>query len=283
MYDTGQVPERLTTRQAKELRGITAQLYDESLNYPNYEGRFGASAREIRTALLNAAHRHEYKCLSPFAVFDEIRDILASKSVYEFLRQEVVGRYHDHAAFLQQTEEIFAQWIDDEVRSSMGLAEEQSYGEMFSRYVMHISHWVKHEKMRDPTSGDFRDPDANLMSEVEHVLMTKGEKPEDFRKAVIGTIGARALDNPQQAPDYNEIFKGYIQRLKEDFFHKRRKVIRRLNEDFMKFTSDERKNLAPKEAEQAQKMQQTMYQKCGYCEHCARDVVAYLLKKRYAD
>jgi len=122
LYDTGEVPGRLTTREANELRHRTGEVYRESSGYPIYEGRFGASAREIRTALLNAAHREGFRCLSPLAVFAELKEVLAAKSVYEFLKQEVVHGYHDHAAFLRQTEDLYTAWIDDEVRESTGIA-----------------------------------------------------------------------------------------------------------------------------------------------------------------
>jgi predicted Ser/Thr protein kinase len=282
LYDSGETPERLTTREAKELRHRVPDLYKEALGYPNYEGRFGASAREIRTALLNAAHHGGYKCLHPLAVFDEIRGILAAKSVYEFLKQEVVGKYHDHKSFLSQTEDLYVRWVDEEIRDSMGLTSEESYNELFNRYVTHVSHWVKREKLRDPT-GQLRDPDESFMGEIERVLINQGERKEDFRKSVIGTIGARALDNPQTPPDYAEIFKVYIQRLREDFFARRRKLLRKINENFMKVAEGEGHLLEPKDREQAEAMLSTLESRYNYCTHCARDTVAYLLKKRYAE
>lgn len=283
LYDTGDIPEGLTTAEGKELLHQLPAIYRESLSYPNYEGRYGASARELRTSLLNAAHNADYDCLSPLAVFEEIREILAGKSIYEFLKQDIVGKYHDHAAFLQQTEELYTQWVDEEVRESMGLTSEESYLELFTRYVSHISHWVKQEKMRDPTSGQFREPDESFMGEIERVLMSDDESLEDFRRAVIGTIGARALENPESPPDYGSIFKDYVQMLREDFFSTRRSILQKLNETFLKYTADDEQVLEPKETEQAEAMLQCLKQRFGYCRSCARDTVAYLLKKRYAE
>ena len=282
LYDTGEVPQRLMTREATELRHKISELYKESYSYPNYEGRFGASAREIRTALLNASHGDGFHCLSPIAVFEELKEILQAKSVYEFLRQEVVHGYHDHPGFLRQTEEIYGAWVDDEVREATGIAAEQSYADLFARYIAHVSHWVKHEKMHDPVSGDVRDPDEGFMGEIEKVLMSAGERSQDFRRAVIGTIGARALESPNQKPDYGEIFKGYIDRLREDFFTKRRKVLRRMYESFLKYSEGDRKGLDQKEIEHSEAMLKALVSRHGYCAHCARDTVAYLLRKRYA-
>jgi serine protein kinase len=283
LYDTGLVSERLTSRLERELSAQIPELHRESQAYPNYEGRFGASARELRTALLNAAHYDEYRCLSPLAVFDELRSILANKSVYEFLKQEVVGKYHDHQAFLAEIEESYLKWIDDEVRESMGLATEASYAEHFSRYVTHVSHWVKKEKLLDQGSKAFVDPDERLMGEIEKVLVASGESAEDFRRALIGIIGARALEAPDKSPDYAVIFKSYLSRLREDFFAKRKTLLRKTNEAFVKYTSDDKGGLEPKELEQAAAMLKSLTSRYGYCNHCARDTVAYLLRKRYAE
>jgi predicted Ser/Thr protein kinase len=283
LYDTGETPEHLSSREAKDLRHHIVEMYQESLGYPNYEGRFGASAREIRTALLNAAHHTEFSCLHPLAVLAELREILSSRGIYDFLKQEVVSSYHDHKAFLAQTEGFYAEWIDHEIRESMGLASERSYSELFERYVFHVSHWVKREKIRNPQTGDFRDPDESLMKDVERVLLAEGEKPQDFRKSLISTIGARALEHPELKPNYSETFKSYITKLRDDFFSSRRKIIARLNQNFLRFTGGEDSMLDPKEIEQAKAMLNTLEQRYGYCQQCARDTVVYLLKKKYVE
>lgn len=281
LYDTGEAPKRLTTREAMELRHVIPDLYKESLSYPNYEGRFGASAREIRTALLNAAHHEGHKCLSPLAVFEEIQAVLGAKSVYEFLNQEVVAGYHDHEAFLEQSEALYLDWVDEEVRESMGLVKEGQYTDHFRRYISHITHWVRREKMQDPTTGQLHDPDERFMGEVERVLVSKGEKHEDFRRAVISKIGARSLENPGQPPAYDVIFRDYIERLRLDFYTRRRDELRKINENFLKYTSDQRASLTAKDAEQVAGMLKVLETRYGYCQDCARDTVAYLLKKRY--
>jgi serine protein kinase len=284
LYDTAEVPERLSSAEAKELIKHVPDLYKESLGYPHYEGRFGASAREIRTALLNAAHNVDYRCLSPLAVFEEIRQLLQAKSVYEFLRQDVVGEYHDHEKFLEQTEEIFLRWIDIEVRQSMGITRDESHSELFHEYIDHVSYWVKGEKMRDATSGVLKDPDDKFMGEIEEVLKGKGESTDDFRRGLIGTIGARALEDPDFKADYDIIFASYLERLREDFFGTRKSELQKLNENFLEFTSDnDTDGLDPKEREQAEGMLKTLEERYGYCRHCARDTVAYLLRKRYGD
>lgn len=281
LYDTGETPDRLSSRQAAELRALVPDLFEECLAYPNYEGRFGASAREIRMVLLNSGHSHKYTCLTPLAVFDEISELLANKDVHDFLGQDVVEGYHDHVGFLAATEDILLDWLDEEVRDSMGLVESSSYALLFARYVDHITYWVKDEKMVDPTSKAFVEPDQHFMGEIEAVLVSDNEKPEEFRRSLIATIGAKSLDDPGKKPDLAVVFAHHIHMLRDDFFDKRRHELRAISENFLRFTSDEKHNLEGKDLKQVEFMLDNLRDKHGYCRHCAQDMVAYLTKKRY--
>ena len=70
---------------------------------PNYEGRIGASPREMKLLLMNAAQSPKFACVSPFAVFEELEDLVSGVSVYEFLKQEPLpGGYHENRKFIFQ-------------------------------------------------------------------------------------------------------------------------------------------------------------------------------------
>ncbi|HEY6006425.1 MAG TPA: serine protein kinase PrkA [Anaeromyxobacter sp.] len=87
LYDSGEAPDRLSLAQSKVLRKHAPDLYRESEVYPNYEGRSGASAREIKTALFNAAQAEGSRCLTPLAVLSELEALCKDKSIHEFLQQ----------------------------------------------------------------------------------------------------------------------------------------------------------------------------------------------------
>ena len=84
LYDDGTVPERLSQKERRELRQIAPDLADEYDSRDDYEGRYGASAREIRAVLLNAAQNKRFDHLSPIAVIEELRNLVRSKSSYEW-------------------------------------------------------------------------------------------------------------------------------------------------------------------------------------------------------
>ncbi len=282
LYQDGVAPDRLSLSQAKELKAHVQDVYEESDSYPNYEGRSGASAREIKTALFNAAQNPNFKCLHPLAVLEELEALCKDKSVYEFLQQEVVDGYHDHEDCVRTTESEYLDWVDEEVRDSMGLISEGQYQELFERYIQHVSHWVKGEKMRNRITGEMERPDESRMSEMESIVMPKGEDAGDFRRGLIAAIGAHKLDHPDAEIDYPRIFPDLFRRLRDHFFEERKRVLKRNKENVLKYLSDDRNLLSPKEQQQVESTLKTMASRYGYCENCAKDSIVFLMRERYA-
>lgn len=282
LYEEGHPPDRLSLANTKELRKLRADLYEESDAYPNYEGRAGASAREIKTALFNAAQNPDFKCLNGLAVLDELMAICKDKSVYEFLQQEVVDGYHDHEEFVRTVETEYLDRVDMEVRESMGLVSEGQYKELVERYIQNVSHWVRGEKMRNRVTGENERPDEQRMAEVEAIVMPRGEDPGEFRRGLIAGIGAHRLDNPDAAMDYSRIFPDMFKRLRDHYFEERKRSLRKNKENVLKYLSEERGMLTQREQAQVESTLKTMRERYGYCDHCAKDAILFLMKKRYA-
>jgi serine protein kinase len=277
--------EGFSPDQVKELFAGLERIARESDAYPNYEGRTGASPREMKLLLMNAAQSPKYKCLSPLAVFEELEDLVRAVSLYDFLKQEPLsGGYHENRKFIFQTRDRLIDTIDDEVRTSMGLVEERRYIEQFERYVAHVSHWVKKEKVRNPHTGRDEDPDEEMMGDIERMLEvgTGDGRREDFRREVISRIGAWSIDHPGRKPDYEVIFPRPIAHLREAFFSDRKKQIRKINEDLLVYLVDGPARMAADAAEASRKTLDTLKKRFGYCDHCAKDAVLALVRKRYS-
>jgi serine protein kinase len=284
LYDTGEAPDRLSLAQAKVLKKHAPDLYRESEVYPNYEGRSGASAREIKTAIFNAAQAEGTLCLTPLAVLAELEAICKDKSVHEFLQQEVVDGFHDHEEFVRVVEAEYLDLIDEEIRDSMGFVSEAQYRELFVRYVTLVSHWVKGEKVRNVVTGEYEPADEQRMAEVEKIVMPPGEDRRNFRRGLISAIGAFRLDHPDAAEiDYVAIFPDLFRRLRDHYFEERKRQLRRSREDVLRYLSDERGALDEKARARVEGTLRTLRERYGYCEHCAQDAVLFLLRRRYED
>jgi predicted Ser/Thr protein kinase len=279
LYDTGTVPERLSQRERRDLRQIADALYAEHADKDEYEGRYGASVREVRTLLLNAAQDARFDHLSPIAVLDQLRGLVKEKSSYQFLRRDPVRGYRDAARFVDLVEVHYVSVLDEEVRTAMGLVKEGSHTELFEKYLKHISAWTKGEKLPHPHTGKMVDPDSSAMKDVERVLLAEDEDADDFRRSIISQIGAYRLEHPDDDVDYELLFGSYMRRLKEDFYDQRKKVVEKLEENFLKVLDGDDKGIEAKDLEQVQTLRENMA-KAGYNDASARSAIAYLLNKK---
>ncbi len=282
LYADGITPEGLTTEQQRDLLAGVEKVARESDNYPNYEGRTGASPREMKLVIMNAAQSTRHACLSPFAVFDELEELVRGVTVYEFLKQETLpGGFHENRKFVFEVRDKLIDRIDDEVRTSMGLVDERRYMERFERYAAHASYWVKREKVPNPITGRDEDPDEEMMTDVERILQASGRRDE-FRREVISKIGAWSIDHPRQKPDYDQIFPRQIAELRESFFEERKKQVRKINEDLLVLLTDGAARMQPDAAAGAAATLATLKSRFGYCDNCAKDAVLALIRKRYS-
>ena len=255
----------------------------ESDTYPNYEGRTGASPREMKLVIMNAAQSARYECLSPFAVFDELEELVrgrdrlrvpeAGAAAGRFPREPQVhlpgARQADRSA---STTRCGPRWASS--RSAR-------YIERFERYVAHVSYWVKKEKVPNPITGRDEDPDEEMMAEIERILQMAGRRDE-FRREVISRIGAWSIDHPRQKPDYEPIFPRPIAELRASFFDERKKQVRKINEDLLVLLTDGPRACRPDAATAAGNTLATMKSRFGYCDDCAKDAILALVRKRYS-
>ena len=283
LYDEGRVPDRYDSRAAKELRRVVPDLWSESDAYPNYEGRLGASARELKTALANAAQLPDHACLTPQAVLEELGRLVQDRSVYEFLQADVVDGYHDNAGFLRVAEGVYLDALDEEVREAMGLVSEKQYRELFERYIVHVVAWTRGEKLLNKVTGDFERPDEEMMSSTEGIVMAQGEDRREFRRQLISAVGAHSLDHPAGELDYAHIFPDLFRRLRDHYFEERKRTLRKLAEKVLRYLGDERSLLLPKEIQQVESTLAAMRERYGYCDQCAKEALVLLLGRRYTD
>jgi len=269
----------------RELDSARQKLARESDTYPNYEGRTGASPREMKLLLMNASQSHRYHCVSPFALFEEMEALVKNVSVHAFLKQEPVeGGYHEHLKFVFQVRARLMDRIDDEVRTSMGLVEESRYQDQFSRYVNQVSHYIRGEKVPDPVTGREESASEARMREIESLLEVGVDtKRHAFREQIIAKIGAWSVDNPGAKLDVEDIFANEIGRLRDAFFANKRRLVARIARDLLVLLDDGESALAADAKRDARQTLEQLKSRYGYCEHCARDAVSALIKDRYAD
>lgn len=283
LYATGKVPERLDSDQQKVLKASVPEVYTESDSYPIYEGRIGASPREMRVVLLDAAQSDRYQCLSPLAVLDELERLCQRRSEFEWLQQDVVsGGYHDVKLFRESILERMLSLWEQEVYAASGLVEEERYDELFERYVQHVSVWVKRERIRNKITGEYEEPDEKIMREAERLLDVKGDA-EEARKQMISAIAAWAIDHPQQKVEAANVFPQHLRRMREVIFSEKRGEVGKIARDIVILVRDEGSGLDADRRQQASEAVERLIGRYGYCRSCAADVSSMLLRKRFTE
>lgn len=280
LYATGRLPDHLPPDRGRELAANIKELFHESDTYPIYEGRLGASPREMQSVLLAAAGSTRYSYISPLVVLEEIAELCKQVTLYEFLRQDVQpGGYHDHRKLVDIARGRLFDRIDDEVRAAVGLVEESEYSRVFERYVNHVMHALKKEKVRSPATGRMEDPDETMMKEVERTLEITG-RAEEFRQGLIAKIGAWSLDHRGQKPVLGEIFAEHLRRLRDAYFERHKKTIAKGIGDLVTLLTNGA-GLSSEAQARAETALATLVDRYGYTQESARDLVGALASLRY--
>ena len=292
LYATGNPPERLDADAQKRLRSQVGALYRESDASVEFEGSTGVSPREIRTLLLDATQSARHECLSPFAVLIELDELCKRTSEYAWLRDKpLAGSYHDHRAFRDVVRTRLLDRLEEEMRTASGLVDEARYGELFDRYVANVGCWVKGEKLRNPHTGEFENPDERMMREVEALLGVRSQQ-EDHRRGMISTIAAWAIDHPGEKIVNGVVFGQPLVKLRDAVFAERRGAVAHVARDLeaiLEAQRDPHPSRAP--VDKGLRDEQRAHAKAalsrlhamGYCDGCALDAVSALLRSRYAE
>ncbi len=257
LYAYGNVPEGLTSKEARELLALVPELGRERFSpaivrtqtskqphvLGDYEGSFGASVRDLKRVLLAAASDTGIGCITVPRLFRELRKYLSDAVNHPWMHLTRSGKgFHHLEGEGSITDAAWNRWLDlsdREVRRAMGLVDEARYLELFRKYVIHVSHHVKRERLFDEVTGSLTDPDEKFMTDLEKTMDPKAGLT--FRQDVLSRIGAWALNNPEGEPDYAQIFSDYFSRLREDYYRQQKDTVRRGINRILELLTDKRR------------------------------------------
>ncbi|MGE0616160.1 MAG: serine protein kinase PrkA [Bacteriovoracia bacterium] len=282
LYDSGEMPVSLQPEDRKLLRASIPRLREEYTNIPYYEGRMGASAREIKSILYDAVGNPNFACVSPLAVLTEMENFVKRVSEYEFLKQDVKDGFHDAADFINTVRSEYLDRIDREVRDSIGLYDSKQWEDFLRKYVQHISHYLKREKIHNPVTGKTEDPDLSLISEFEKIVQAPKEGPEldTFRTTMLSQVGAWSLDHPGQPVVYGRVFPDFWKRLEKHYYETQKALLTKMHDALQVHGTDDY-DPHSEGSRLAQQTVENMKKQLGYCDACAKEVITFLMKKRY--
>ena len=158
--------------------------------------------------------------------------------------------------------------------------------DLFSRYVLHVSYWVKGERVYNRVTGAYEDPDEKLMSSVEGVLDVEPPARATFRRDMISAVAGHAIDNPGVQVNYAKVFPRYHGKLREATYSNRKKQLAAIARDVIVVLSKDEGAVAALSADRRSLARGTLERlasQFGYAESSSRDAIGELLERRYAD
>jgi len=283
LYDRGQIPSGSTQEEAKALRGHTPllasefdALEEEFEGYPDaaYEGRRGASPREMMALLTDVAVECDRDCITPVDVFDALPRLISDPSLYSFLRIDEDGDYHDPEGFIDHVRREYLKHVATEIQKASDLVAETEYQRLFADYMQQVRAFGTGEKVVDHRTGEVRPPDERIMTDVEERLSIDEEVGE-FRRSLMSKIAAFRLSNPDSPIIYGDLFQDHFDSLERSYFEERRERIVALVEDALAVHSGGGERMVKERREAAVHLVSRLTEDFGYTESSAGLILGY--------
>jgi len=273
--------EDLASEDVKLFRDNLAAIAGEWRDGVVFEGRFGASPREMKTILLDASFRTKTKCFTPVAVLAELRNLVRDKSVYDFLKLEPKGLYNNPGRFVEDVDRAVVRLVSRELQDSMALVDEEEYDRRFQEYFRHVTAYIRGTRVTDPHTGEERKPDPAVLRGVEGLLPT-GNDIDLFRQGLIGKVAAYSLAHPGERPNYRLLFPEILRALKGDFYDTRQDAITQIENDLLLVGTPAWDSINRERGEQVETTLANMESRYSYTRECALEMAGYALRKSRA-
>jgi predicted Ser/Thr protein kinase len=216
-------------------------------------------------------------------VLHALEAIVRDRTVYEWLSLEPEGAYRRPETFIADVAGFWHDRLEREVRLATRLVDDVEHGKLFDRYIMHIHHWLRGEKLVDPASGVSTSPDERLMAHMEEVLGQSKEDPRQVRSAVISQVAAFRIDHPDAAMAWERIFPRQLERLEEYYYQSQQRAVARICRNIVALESPEGPAMEPADEAEARATLARLQTEAGHSQGSALEAVSVLLRHRWAD
>lgn len=279
LYDSKPLPDTIKSEQKNFLKTNKVKIMNESRGMVVYEGKFGASPREIRGILHKAAQACNNKILTALDIFKELGSITKDKTIYEFLQFEPRAGYHDAAGFIKILEKVYAETFENELLDSMAMVDSTEYDKLLKRYIDHAVAQIKNEKIKDPGTGQYQSYSENILKDVEKILGVTTNALE-HRKSLLSKIAAWKIENPSKDLVISELFEDLLGKIKGHYFKERENNVKSTCNAMLKYFNDQKKDLTSEEIKFAETTFKNLKEKHGYKEEVAFETLKFLLSQK---
>ncbi|MCB9780726.1 MAG: serine protein kinase [Alphaproteobacteria bacterium] len=183
------IVQKLRLYDGKTLPGYTEDNVKELRKAAKREGLMGISPRYIQDKISNALVREaDAHHINPFMVLNELEAGLDGHSLLS--DEEVKKHYRD---LLGMVKKEYEDIVKNEVQKAIA-SDEEAITRLCANYIDSVKAYTQKERVRNPYTGEYEDPDERLMRAVEEKIDIAENRKDDFRRELMNYIGALALD-----------------------------------------------------------------------------------------
>lgn len=252
--------QKLKLYNGKTLPGFTEENIKELRDEVKREGMEGISPRYIQDKISNALVSEEAEgCLNPFMVLNELESGLDHHSLIN--SEDEKKRFKE---LLTVVKDEYAEMTKNEVQRAIS-ADEEAIKRLCGNYIDNIKAYTQKEKVKNKYTGEYEDPNEQLMRSIEEKIEIPESRKDDFRREIMNYIGALAVEGKTFDFTTNErLHRALELKLFED------------QKDTIKLTSLV-SNVVDKETqEKIDVVKHRLVKNYGYCEVCATDVLNFV-------
>ena len=244
----------------KMLPGYTEDNVKEFRKTATREGMEGISPRYVQDKISNALVRDpDATCINPFMVLNELESGLKGHSLIS--DEDLRKRYKDLLGLVKKEYENI---IKKEVQKAI-TADESAIQRMCANYIDNIRAYTQKEKVKNPFTGAYEEPDERLMRSIEEKIDIADARKDDFRRELMAFIGNLALDGRTFEYHTNErLHRALEAKLFED------------QKDSIRLTSLVSQVVDEETQAKIDTVKQRLIERFGYDDQSATDVLNYV-------
>ncbi len=184
-----QLLQKMKLYDGKVLPGYTQDTVKELRKEAKREGMEGISPRYVQDKISNALVSELGEgTINPFMVMNELEKGLTHHSLISGDDQR--KKYRDLIGVVKREyEEI----VKNEVQRAIS-ADEEAIAKLAANYIDNIKAYTLKEKVRNPYTGQYEEPDERLMRSIEEKIDIPENRKDDFRREIMNFIGAKAIE-----------------------------------------------------------------------------------------
>jgi serine protein kinase len=238
LYDGEELSQDFNDQEISILKRHVSDIKKESHSSIAYEGRFGASPREIKMILYFASQNTKYDSVSALAIFDEIEKMTRDITVYDFLQFEPRNGYHDFNEFIKYIKLQYAFNFQKEFLNALNLYDEQQYVKALQKYMKHVTVYLQNDKIQNEITGKQENANEDIMEEIENLMGIK-ENRKEYREKLISKIASWKLENKNSELNFSKVFENELNLISKKIYENKENDIKKIKNCMMMYDSED--------------------------------------------